>query len=129
VSAPAKLGAFGLLLATALGGGAALGAALGPIDVDDPAAHGRHEAAIEPASTPGAPGGLAVTDAGYRLIADDRFAEVPSPGTHALFFDFAIDGAVHTARFVIDADGTAGIHPDAAGRPGTDPSDNARPHD
>ncbi|MDE0805245.1 MAG: heavy-metal-associated domain-containing protein, partial [Acidimicrobiales bacterium] len=33
-----------------------------------------------------------------------RFAiEVPSPGTYALFFDFAHDGAVHTARFVLDA--------------------------
>ena len=33
-----------------------------------------------------------------------RFAiETPSAGTYALFFDFQIDGKVHTARFVIDA--------------------------
>jgi hypothetical protein len=33
-----------------------------------------------------------------------RFAvEVPSPGTYALFFDFLVDGAVHTARFVLEA--------------------------
>ena len=32
-----------------------------------------------------------------------RFAvEVPSAGTYALFFDFQVDGAVHTARFVLD---------------------------
>ena len=33
--------------------------------------------------------------------------EVPSPGIYALFFDFAHDGAVHTARFVIDTDEAA----------------------
>jgi hypothetical protein len=32
-----------------------------------------------------------------------RFAvEVPAAGTHALFFDFQVDGVVHTARFVLD---------------------------
>ena len=32
-----------------------------------------------------------------------RFAvEVPSAGTYALFFDFKVDGEVHTARFVVD---------------------------
>jgi hypothetical protein len=32
-----------------------------------------------------------------------RFAmEVPSAGTYALFFDFQVDGVVHTARFVLD---------------------------
>ena len=35
-----------------------------------------------------------------------RFAvEVPSPGTYALFFDFAHAGEVRTARFVLDAHG------------------------
>jgi hypothetical protein len=33
-----------------------------------------------------------------------RFAvELPSAGTYALFFDFQVDGEVHTARFVVDA--------------------------
>jgi hypothetical protein len=32
-----------------------------------------------------------------------RFAvEVPSAGTYALFFDFKVDGEVHTAHFVVD---------------------------
>jgi hypothetical protein len=38
-----------------------------------------------------------------------RFAvEVPSAGMYALFFDFQIDGLVHTARFVLDVDAPAG---------------------
>lgn len=46
-----------------------------------------------------------------------RFAvEVPSAGTYALFFDFLLDGAVHTARFVVEADhdtpSTAPVHGD-----------------
>jgi hypothetical protein len=34
--------------------------------------------------------------------------EYPSAGTYALFFDFQVDGEVHTARFVVDADAAAG---------------------
>ncbi len=38
-----------------------------------------------------------------------RFAvEVPSAGTYALFFDFQVDGAVHTARFVLDVVASTG---------------------
>ena len=33
--------------------------------------------------------------------------EVPSAGTYALFFDFLLDGEVHTARFVVEADHSA----------------------
>jgi hypothetical protein len=37
-----------------------------------------------------------------------RFAvEVPSAGLFGLFFDFQVDGQVHTARFVLDADSAA----------------------
>jgi hypothetical protein len=36
--------------------------------------------------------------------------EYLSAGTYALFFDFQVDGEVHTARFVVDAGGTGGGH-------------------
>ena len=37
-----------------------------------------------------------------------RFAvQVPSDGLYALFFDFKVDGAVHTARFVLDVTAAA----------------------
>jgi hypothetical protein len=34
--------------------------------------------------------------------------EVPSSGTYALFFDFQVDGAVHTASFVLDVTASTG---------------------
>lgn len=34
--------------------------------------------------------------------------EYPSAGTYALFFDFQVDGEVHTARFVVEADHVGG---------------------
>ena len=38
-----------------------------------------------------------------------RFAvEVPSDGLYALFFDFQVDGTVHTARFVLDVTASTG---------------------
>ena len=38
-----------------------------------------------------------------------RFAvEVPSDGLYALFFDFQVDGVVHTARFVLDVTASTG---------------------
>jgi hypothetical protein len=38
-----------------------------------------------------------------------RFAvEVPSAGRYALFFDFQVDGVVHTARFVLDVTASTG---------------------
>ncbi len=40
--------------------------------------------------------------------------EYPSAGRYALFFDFQVDGQVHTARFVVDSDAT-----DAHGHGGT----------
>ncbi|MDE0805765.1 MAG: hypothetical protein OSA99_20875 [Acidimicrobiales bacterium] len=60
----AKLGAYALGLAAALGGGAAVGAAAGPIDTGEPAPHGQHDDAP---TTPVLPaGGLQVADAGQR---------------------------------------------------------------
>jgi len=55
VNAPARLGAFGLVLAVALGGGAALGRAVGPLDTteaDDP--HTTHVPGTSTTTAPGA---------------------------------------------------------------------------
>lgn len=86
-----KLGVYGLVLTAALAGGAAVGAATGPIDVGDSATHEVHDtvAALDATSV----GGLAVAEAGYRITTDDR---VVNDG----FFTFAIegpDGAIVTA--------------------------------
>ena len=56
--APAKLAAYGAVLAIALGAGAGLGAAVGPLDVggdgDEPATHTSHTTPTTPA-TPATP--------------------------------------------------------------------------
>jgi len=74
VNAGAKLGAYGLVLAAALGGGATLGAAAGPIDIGDAPVHGAHDPNPNPTPAPSV-GGLSVTEGGYRIVADDRLAD------------------------------------------------------
>lgn len=72
---PGKLAIYAAVLAIVTGGGAAVGAAAGPIDVgaDDHDVHSGTEAVAEPAGvaasaeTPDLPGGLSVAQAGYRL--------------------------------------------------------------
>ena len=87
MNAGAKLGAYGLLLAAVLGGGAAVGAAAGPIDVGgDSAAHGEGHGEEQEAMTAELPaGGLLVSQDGYTFVPDDRAAD---PGE----FSFVIDG-------------------------------------
>lgn len=48
----------------------------------------------------------------------DFAVEYPSAGRYALFFDFQVDGQVHTARFVVDSDAP----PAAAGGHDDDPT-------
>lgn len=83
---PAKLAAYGAVLAIVVGGGAGVGAAAGPIDVGDDeapeAAHGTtspdvtapEDVATEP------PGGLAIAQGGYRLAVDDATVDGGEPG-------------------------------------------------
>jgi hypothetical protein len=54
MNAAGKLTAFAVVLGGALGGGAALGAVVGPIDVDgnEPAVHGRHDTRNPGVDTP-----------------------------------------------------------------------------
>jgi hypothetical protein len=49
VNAPARLGAFAVVLAAAFGGGVAVGAAVGPIDQPAPEPHPTHQQ--EPAAS------------------------------------------------------------------------------
>jgi hypothetical protein len=166
MNAATKLGAFGIVLGLSLAGGAALGDAVGPIDVGEPEAHDTHEPAPvddrlglaladeaevgpftaslavhdgEATVTVRRDGEVVVTDpyldAAGHLVAvregDLAYAhihplddepigpvafglEVPSAGRYALFFDFQVDGTVHTARFVADLDPT-GTHEGAHG--------------
>jgi hypothetical protein len=85
VNAGTKLGAYGLLLVAVLGGGAAVGAAAGPIEVAGDAAHdeGGHAEETESAELPA--GGLLVSQDGYTLVPDDRVADAGQ-------FTFRIDG-------------------------------------
>ncbi len=98
MNAGAKLGAYGLVLAAALGGGAALGGAAGPIDVDDAPAHDQHDDAEAPPAHGGdgpqhdprhdegpAVGGLSIAADGHRFVVDDTLAD---PGE----FAFVIEG-------------------------------------
>jgi hypothetical protein len=75
VNAGTKLGAYGLLLAAVLGGGAAVGATTGPIDVGGGADHGPvHEEKNRMASNLPS-GGLLVSQDGYTFEPEDRNAD------------------------------------------------------
>ena len=99
MNVPARLGAFGLVLVTALGGGVAAGNAVGPIEGGDGGGgasaegHGGH-AETDPA-TASAPttdespvAGLSATAGGYMLVAGDTVVAEPA----AEPFTFRIDG-------------------------------------
>jgi hypothetical protein len=79
-----KLGAYGLLLAAMVGGGAVVGAAAGPIDVDGSPAHDTTEE-DRPMSSELPAGGLLVAQDGYAFEPEDRLADAGS-------FDFTITG-------------------------------------
>lgn len=73
----AKLGAYGALLVAVLGGGAALGAVAGPIDVGGEPGHDAHDAPDEASAGTGKlpAGGLLVAQDGYRFEPEDRTAD------------------------------------------------------
>ncbi len=68
----ATLGAYGLALAAALGGGALAGTAAGPIDVGDDAVHTNQEDEDMSTDTALPAGGLLVSQAGYQLTPETR---------------------------------------------------------
>lgn len=108
MNAGAKLGAYGLVLAAALGGGAAVGAAAGPIDVDDAPAHHMHD---DGPTTPDhdadgdlpSVGGLVVADSGYRLLVEDRLADKGE-------FAFTIEGPDGDAVTAFDVEHDKRLH-------------------
>ncbi len=125
MNAGAKLGAYGLVLAAALGGGAAVGGAAGPIDVDDAPAHDQHDgepmspgdehepdattpdATTPDATTPDATtpdvGGLAVAQSGFRFVSEDRLADAGE-------FAFVIEGPDGEAITAFDVEHTKRLH-------------------
>ena len=70
----ARLGAYGVILAAALGGGAVVGAAVGP-EPSDPPAHDEHAAVATP------PGGSSATSDGYHLQLDTPVVDAGRPAT------------------------------------------------
>ena len=92
MNAAAKLAAFAAVVATGFGGAAAVGAAVGPIDTSsDSAAHSSHGPGEWDES--GLPRGLAVAQAGVRLVLDSTRVAAAAPST----FGFTI----------VDDEGTA----------------------
>ena len=107
--APAKLAAYAVVLAVVTGGGAAVGAATGPIDVGGDEAHDTHpgteapSAPAEPAGaaqTSGLPGGLAVAQAGYRL--DVGGAAVPAGAPTTFAFGVLDEDGAPVTRFDVE---------------------------
>jgi hypothetical protein len=101
VTPAGKLGAFALVLGLALGGGAAVGNVVGPIDVEDAnegdgGGHDEHDSAeAQPASADAgepAPGGLQVSQAGYTLSASPTVVD-GTPGRPFMFQVTGPDGA------------------------------------
>ena len=91
----AKLGAYAVVLAVSLGGGALAGSAVGPIDeggdaAGEPTGHGHDDS--PPDAVEGheqeVPGGVLVAADGYRMEADETILAAGSPGP----FTFRITG-------------------------------------
>ncbi|MDP1819083.1 MAG: hypothetical protein Q8K58_04215 [Acidimicrobiales bacterium] len=130
MNAGTKLGAYGLVLAAVLGGGAVVGAAAGPIDVGGDAPHDTHteeEPTMPTTSTAELPaGGLLVSQDGYSFAPEDRTAD---PGAFAFTiigpdgepvqdYELLHDRELHLIVASRDLQGYAHLHPtrDADGR-------------
>jgi hypothetical protein len=125
VRAGTKLGAYALVLAAALGGGAALGGAVGPIDTSSPPAHDTHAGGdTVPSDLPA--GGLLVANDGYHLEPEDRNADpgafsftiVGPDGEPVTAYDTLHDRELHLIVASRDLRRYAHLHPkrDADGR-------------
>lgn len=127
MNAGAKLGAYGLVLAAALGGGAGLGAAAGPIDVSADEEHHSDPAPVEGTSTPAATvAGLAISEDGYRLVPENRLADagpfaftiVDADGSPVHEFDEVHERELHLIVASRDLQQFTHLHPtrDSSGR-------------
>lgn len=102
MNAPTRLGAFGAVLALALGGGVAAGTAFGPEpDEARPAGHSIHDEESDDMNATTALPGLAVSDQGYTLKPERP--DLPVGGGP---FRFAIDGpgGTHVRAFTVEHD-------------------------
>jgi hypothetical protein len=126
MNAPARLGAYTLLLGLVLGGGAALGATLGPEPDESPAdPHGGGHAGTttEQMALPG----LAVSDSGYTFVPETtllrtgtdtfRFRITSADGEPVTDFDVEHDKELHLVAVSRDLARYAHVHPvrDATG--------------
>jgi hypothetical protein len=113
VNAGGRLGAYGVALVAVLGGGAAVGAAAGPIDVGG----SEHVAADEP--VPALPaGGLLVSQGGYSFVPEDRqlggpfrFAITGPDGDPVTEYDDLHDRELHLIVASRDLQQYAHVHP------------------
>ena len=119
MNAGAKLGAYGLVLAAALGGGATLGAAAGPIDIGDAPVHDDHDPDPAPSSAPSV-AGLSISEGGYRIVADNRLADagefaftiVDDDGAPVTGFDVEHDKRLHLIVAARDLRTFHHLHPE-----------------
>lgn len=102
MKAPVKLALYGLVLAAMVGGGAGIGAAAGPIDVNGEAEHEMPQATQpeRPAADPGLPGGLAVAQDGYRLDLPNTTTTGGRPST--LGFRVLDDAGEPVTQFAVE---------------------------
>lgn len=132
MNVPTKLGAFGLVLAVALGGGAALGNVVGPIDTDDAATDEHDPATGAQASGAGPerredlmPAGLSTTEDGYTLVADDTIVDAPASepflfritgpdGSVVRDFEVSHERDLHLVVVSSDLSNYAHVHPTRA---------------
>lgn len=123
MNAGPKLGAYALLLAAVLGGGAAVGAAAGPIDVGGET-HGENRR--DNAMSADLPAGLLVSQDGYTFAPEDRAADagpfaftITGPdGTAVKTYDLLHDRELHLIVASQDLRQYGHLHPerDAHGR-------------
>jgi hypothetical protein len=106
-----KVGLYGLVLVAMVAGGAAVGAAVGPIDVGTTTAQ---EAQASPVAT-----GLLVSEGGFTLVPEDRLADagpfaftITGPdGTAVTRFDTRHDRELHLIVASRDLHQYAHVHP------------------
>jgi hypothetical protein len=89
------LAAFAAVVAAVFAGAMAVGSAVGPIDVGGEVAHGTHSNVA--GATVDHPRGLAVAEAGYRLVVDSENIDAGSPSMFA--FRIVHDNGVAETEF------------------------------
>lgn len=95
MKAGTKLATFAVVVAVVFGAAWAVGAAVGPVDVGDDTSHDSH--AARTADAGGSPRGLAVAQAGYRLVTDSDAVAAGMP--HRFEFRIVDDAGAAVTGF------------------------------